>query len=150
MPSLTTIKQLADIVTNIPLNRLMGIKFACIDKDTVTAKFKMKKEMIGNPFYGILHGGVISTALDVAGGFAAMVSVVYKYPRLEISELQNRVGKSSTINLNINYIHPGKGKHFTATASVLHSGNKICFTRIELVNDEKTLLAAGEGVYLIG
>ena len=36
--------------------------------------FDMRPELVGNPRRQILHGGVISSTLDVAGGFAILIA----------------------------------------------------------------------------
>lgn len=112
--------------------------------------FSMKQELIGNFLQGILHGGVISSVLDMAGGVVAMVSAIQKFPKKNVEELKKILGKCSTIDLHVNYIQPGRGEIFHAEANILHSGNKICFTQSALRNEEKKLIATAAGTYLIG
>jgi uncharacterized protein (TIGR00369 family) len=145
-----TLNDFAHIFSSIPFNRTIGLELLSIQPDDVTLRFDMKKELIGNFLQGILHGGVISSVLDMAGGAAAMIAVIKKYPDLPMEELKNQLGKSTTVNLNINFIRPGKGEHFIAKALVSHSGNKITYTRMELFNHEEVLIATGTGTYLIG
>jgi uncharacterized protein (TIGR00369 family) len=97
-----------------------------------------------------LHGGVISAVLDMAGGTAAMLVVLQKNPDKNLEEVTALLGRSSTINMHVDYLTPGKGQHFIAHASVLHSGKKITFTRMELFNHERVLIAAGSAAYRIG
>lgn len=144
------LQQLADAFAAIPFNQLLGLQLEEFQKEEITLRFEMKKDLIGNYLHGILHGGVISSVLDMAGGAAAMVSVVKKSPQQSMEELTNILSKSSTINLNINYIRPGKGEHFLAKSKVLQTGQRICFTRMELYNHEEILIASGQGTYLVG
>ena len=51
----------------------------------VAARLTMKRELIGHHGHQRLHGGVISAVLDVAGGFAIMLSIAGD---AEINDLQ--------------------------------------------------------------
>lgn len=144
------LQEFTQVFTAIPFNQMLGLQLETIEGDHITMSFSMKDELIGNFLQGILHGGVISSVLDMAGGVAAMVSSLQKHSEKNIEELKKVLGKSSTIDLHVNYIRPGKGDRFIAKSWVLHSGNKICFTRIELHNNENVLIATGAGTYLIG
>lgn len=145
-----TIVELSKIFSELPFNRMLGLRMGEIHQDHVTMSFDMKPDLIGNVFYGILHGGVISSVLDMAGGVAVMIAAVQKRQGKTLEELAAVLGKSSTVNLHIDYIRPGKGEYFTAKSSVIHAGNKISFARMELINHESTLIANGTGTYLIG
>ena len=144
------LKKLTDIISDIPFNRILGLRMDAVQKDHIALRFEMKDELVGNFLQGILHGGVISSVLDMAGGAAAMIAAADKYPEKNLEELAGVLGKSSTINLHIDYIRPGKGDHFIAKAWVTHSGNKITFARMELFNNENVLFATGTGTYLMG
>lgn len=144
-----TIKEFADILNKIPFNRTIGLTMDTVEEELVTLRFAMKETLIGNFFHGILHGGVTSAVLDMAGGAAAMIAALKKHPDKSIDELSSVLEKSSTIDLHINYIKPGKGTHFTAKARVVHSGNKITFAEMKMFNHEGVLIATGTGTYLI-
>lgn len=144
------LQEFAQLINDIPFNRILGLHLELLEKEKVTLRFDMKKELIGNFFYGILHGGVISSVLDMAGGVVAMLSTLQKHPDKTPEELKEILTKSSTVDLHVSYVHPGKGEHFIATAKVMHSGKRLCFTHIELHNNESKLIATGTGTYLIG
>jgi len=146
----SAIPLLTKIINTIPFNRIVGLSLQSIEADHIMMSFDMTPELIGNYVHGILHGGVISTVLDMAGGTAAMLSALQKYPDKSFEELFAKLGKASTINLNINYLRPGKGEHFLAKASVIQSGNKITFSRMELFNPSYELIASATGTYFIG
>ncbi len=144
------LQQLSKVFTEIPFNRLLGLSLDKIEEDNVVMSFSMKNELIGNYLHGILHGGVISSVLDMAGGVAVMAVQVQKRAGQTFEEIAAALGKASTINLHIDYIRPGKGETFSAKAYVVHAGNKISFARMELYNHESTLIASGAGTYLVG
>lgn len=144
------LQQFTHVFLEIPFNRMLGLQLENYESGEITVRFTMKEELIGNYLHGILHGGVISSVLDMAGGVAAMVAVIQKTSITDVTELASIIGKSSTIDLHVNYIRPGKGEQFVAKARVMHSGRKISFAQMELYNNQSTLIATGTGTYLIG
>ena len=141
--------EIMQVFNQIPFNRMLGLNIEKIESDHIVASFPMQKELVGNFHYGILHGGVISSVLDVAGGVAAMIAATKKHSQRNIIELANILAKTGTINLNINFLNPGKGEHFTAKAWVQKIGSKVIFTRMELHNEE-IIIASGIGTYRVG
>ncbi|HEX2549033.1 MAG TPA: thioesterase family protein [Gammaproteobacteria bacterium] len=135
--------------SKIPFNQLLGITYHPSSDEELTLRFKMQKNLIGNFLQGILHGGVISSVLDMAGGAATIFAYCKKNPAQSLAELQEELGKTSTIHLNIDYLRPGKGEEFFAKAKVLRTGNKISVTQMELTNESNVLIATGSGTYFI-
>lgn len=143
------LQALATAFTTIPFNQLLGLHLDHLDLNHVTMTFNMKDELIGNFLHGILHGGVISSVLDMAGGMIVMATAIHKHPDAPIDELADIAGKCSTIDLQISYLRPGKGKQFTAKAYLIKSGKHVSFTRMELLNEEESVIATGNGTYLL-
>ena len=106
--------------------------------------------LLGLQVSRILHGGVIATVLDVAGGMMAVASALGRISEIEQSELVQRFGKMSTIDIRTDYLRPGRGKEFIATARVIRSGNKVAVCRMELHNEQGVHIALGTGTYLVG
>lgn len=144
------LQQLTVAFTTIPFNQMLGLKIDHIEDSAVTMSFSMKNDLIGNYLHGILHGGVISSVLDMAGGILAMATSAHKHANTSVEELTEAVGKCSTIDLQVSFIHPGKGDRFIAKASLIKGGNKIAFTRMELFNQDDKLIATGSGTYALG
>lgn len=136
----------------IPFNKLIGLKPKLLSADRCEFTFEMKDALIGNWLQGILHGGVISTALDVTGGAMAMIATWQRMERNATPqhERPQRLAKLGTIDMRVDFLSPGKGKEFTASAVLLRIGNKVAVTRMEFHNDEGTLVAVGTGTYLCG
>lgn len=61
-----------------------------------------------------------------------------------------RLSRLGTIDLRIDYLRPGRGTRFSASAMLLRSGNKVAVVRSELHNELGTLIAVGTGTYLCG
>ncbi len=134
----------------IPFNQMLGIELDELSTERVTMHLPMKPELIGNFVHGILHGGVISSLLDVTGGAMALIGAFDKHQHLSSAERMARLSKLGTIDLRIDYLRPGRGQRFTATAVLLRSGNKVAVVRSELHSDDGTLVAVGTGTYLCG
>ena len=140
----------ASFFERIPFNRLLGIELDELSAERVTMHLPMKPELIGNFVQGILHGGVISTLLDVCGAAMALIGAFDKHQHLSSQERMTRLSKLGTIDLRVDYLRPGRGQRFTATAVLLRSGNKVAVVRSELHSEDGTLVAVGTGTYLTG
>ncbi|MFG3451774.1 thioesterase family protein [Stutzerimonas stutzeri] len=134
----------------IPFNEYLGIELDEVSRERVVMHLPMKPELVGNFFHGILHGGVIASLLDVVGGAMAMIGVLEKHQHLTTEERALRLSRLGTIDLRIDYLRPGRGTRFSASATLLRSGNKVAVVRSELHNEEQVLVAVGTGTYLCG
>ena len=140
----------ASFFQRIPFNQMLGIELDELSHEQVTMHLPMKPELIGNFVHGILHGGVISSLLDVCGGAMALIGAFANHQHLPPAERMSKLSKLGTIDLRIDYLRPGRGTRFTASATLLRSGNKVAVVRSELHNESDTLIAVGTGTYLCG
>jgi uncharacterized protein (TIGR00369 family) len=129
----------------IAFNKLLGLKVESFDVEAPKLRFDMRPELVGNPSRQILHGGVISATLDVAGGFAIMLSLIGE-SALTPASFPN-IG---TIDLRVDYLRPGRGKYFVATARIVRKGSRIAVTHMDLHNDMGELIATGGAAYVVG
>ena len=151
MPKQKLLQLLQEITEDrIPFNKLIGMKIDNLDLDNIKIRFEMRPELVGNFIRGNLHGGVISTVLDVTGGMLAWTGIMKKMEGSTFEEITERFAKIGTIDLRVDYLRPGLGKYFVATGSTLRAGNKLSAIRMELHNDEGLLIAVGTGSYLVG
>lgn len=130
---------------HVAFNKHLGIKVESFDEQAPKLRFDMRPELIGNPARQILHGGVISATLDVAGGFAIILSLAG-----EMTGIPTSFPKIGTIDLRVDYLRPGRGKHFVATARIVRKGSRIAVTHMELHNDSGELIASGSAAYVVG
>ena len=131
----------------VPFNRVLGLKVVSTDPAAPRVRFDMRPELIGNPARQILHGGVIAAALDVVAGFAIHVALIEKQ-RAAAEEIH--FPNIGTVDLRVDYLRPGRGKHFIASCRVVRLGKRIAVTHMELVNDEGELIATGGAAYVVG
>jgi len=130
---------------HIAFNKLLGLKVESFDLEAPRLRFDMRPELVGNPARQILHGGVISATLDVAGGFAIMLALA-----ADMTGIPTSFPNMGTIDLRVDYLRPGRGKYFVATARIVRKGKRIAVTHMELHNDTGELIATGGGAYVLG
>lgn len=141
---------LQDIYENLmPFDRLLGVKVTTLTATDVKVRIDMREELIGNFVRRILHGGVISSVLDLTGGLVAAVELVKHMEHLHLDEIRKRLMRMGTIDLRVDYLRAGEGKYFIASGTVLRKGNRVAVVRTELYNDQTLLIAAGTGTYLV-
>lgn len=133
----------------IPFNKLLGMKIESLDFDGARVRIDMRDDLVGNFIHGMLHGGVISAVLDVTGGLTAFMSLLKRMGHVSTEEKVARLSKFGTIDMRVDFLNPGRGQFFIATATVLRTGNKVAVTRMELHNDEDLLIAVGAGTYMV-
>lgn len=145
------LRMLGDIYENqMPFHRLLGIRIISLTAEDVRVRIDMREELIGNFVRRILHGGVISSIIDLTGGLIAFVELMKHLDGLPPEELGKRFSRVGTIDMRVDYLRKGEGEFFIASGSVLRRGNKVAVVRTELVNDQGLLIAAGTGTYLVG
>jgi uncharacterized protein (TIGR00369 family) len=151
MPTEKLLQLLKEITEEkIPFNKLIGMKIETLDLDNIGIRFEMSPELVGNFTRGNLHGGVISSVLDVTGGMVAWTGIMKKMEGQSFDEISERFNKIGTIDIRVDYLRPGLGEYFIATGSTLRTGNKVSVTRMELHNDKGILIAVGTGTYVVG
>lgn len=85
---------------------------------------------------GVLHGGVIATLIDAAGGYAGC-----------FCGRPGRVRRSITISLSTQFLAPVTTGVLTARGRVRGGGKRIFMSTVEVHDGDGTLVALGEGVY---
>ncbi|AQQ00276.1 hypothetical protein B0W48_10980 [Pseudoalteromonas aliena] len=145
------IEQVGALFVNaMPFNQFLKISIESLSPEQAKITFPWQDVLIGNPAQKILHGGVISAVLDNAGGMLAAASVIDKLTDFDIQSVQQKLATLGTIDMRTDYLRPGKGEVFTASATLIRSGNKVCVCRMELHNEQAIQIAFGTGTYLVG
>ena len=133
----------------IPFNTFLGLETNGT-KDLSEIRFKMKPELIGNSKHKSLHGGVTAAVLDVAGGLVALLNNIENLLDKPPDLIQKRLYGTGTIDIRIDYLMPGRGEEFLATARIIRLGSKVAVTRMQLRNEKDELLALGTASYIVG
>ena len=121
---------------HVPFNRLLGLRGESIALGRCVLTLAVREEFIGDPRRPALHGGVVSSLIDTAGGLAAWSALP--------------PGESvSTVDLRVDYLEPaGLGADLRASAALVRKGNRVCHVHIEVTQGD-VLVADGRGVYNI-
>ena len=134
----------------VPFNRALGLRVDINNEAQVKVSFRMKDKLVGNFIRGTLHGGVIFSALDVVGGLVAFVNLCPRRKSRLSDEEMALFSRLGTIDMRVDFLRPGLGEGFVATGTVLRVGRKVAVTRMELHNDEDSLIAVATGAYSTG
>lgn len=141
-------------VYDMPFNRELGLELKRLDADHAELTFSNQTRLVGNAAQKILHGGVIAAVLDVAAGLVCVTSSLIRrdkpdHPLLE-AEMRQRLSKMGTIDLRVDYLRPGRGEIFTASAQLIRAGNKVSVARVDLHSDSGVHIATATATYLVG
>ena len=119
----------------IPFNAHLGMQVDVLEEGRCVLRVPYRDHLVGDPFRPALHGGVISTLADTAGGLAVF------------SQLDHTTSRVSTVDLRVDYLRPGRAEDLRCVAEVLRAGNKVAVTKMEVVQGEGYLVADGRAVY---
>ena len=118
----------------VPFNRLLGIRGESADEGRCVLRLPIRPELVGDPRRPAIHGGVISTLMDTAGGVAAWSAL-------------GEDETVSTVDISVDYLEPaGLEGDLRAEAVLLRKGNRVCHVRVS-VTQGPVLVAEGRAVY---
>jgi uncharacterized protein (TIGR00369 family) len=119
-----------------PFNRLLGIQLESAGDGHAVVLLPVRQDHVGDPRRPALHGGVLSSLIDTAGGAAAWSALP--------------AGESvSTVDLMVDFLEPGRlAGPLRAEAELVRKGNRVCHVRVRVTQDGM-LVAEGRGVYNI-
>ncbi len=133
----------------ITFNQTLGLRVLSLGPGGPRLRFEMRPELVGHYQHGRLHGGVISATLDAMAGLAMMVALGEKHAEESAEQVMHRFARLGTIDLRVDYLRPGLGRHFVANAEVLRLGGRVGTAQMRLVNDEDKLIATGSAAYML-
>lgn len=128
-----------------PFMQHLGMQFNVVNGE-IQGLIDMTPELIGNTHFRILHGGATAAVLDSIGGIAAMAEIYRRREGL-IEEQRKKVARLATTDMRVDYLSPGRGEYFIATAEVMRLGRKGCTMRMDLHNNEGKAIAIATAVY---
>ena len=119
---------------NNPFQHLVGIEVIKLGNGKSLLQLELKEHHFN--LYGIPHGGVHATLLDITMGTAA------SFP----DSIEREVD-SVTLNLSVDYISPPKTKLLISKGLITKKGKSICYCTGEIYDDEKNLIASGRSIF---
>jgi len=111
----------------------IGIKFEKLERGYARLKFNFNEKLtrIG----GILHGGIIFSAVDYAGSYA-------------VRTLEN-VKDGVTVELKINFLKPMKNGPFIVEARIISEGKRLIVVDISAYDGNGNLCAKALGTWVV-
>ena len=131
---------------DIPFNQVLGLKVQSL-RPAFLVRLAMRPELAGH--LGRLHGGVTSAALDTMGGCRVMLAIAERHAGDAAEQVLQRFAKMSTIDLRVDYLRPGIGHSFVATAELTRLGGRVASTLMRLHSDSGELIATGAASYIV-
>ena len=119
---------------NNPFQHFVGIEVLKLGGGESVLQLELKDHHFN--LYGIPHGGVYATLLDIAMGTAA------SFP-----DSSGREVDSVTLNLSVDYIAPPSSRILVAKGLVTKKGKSIAYCTAEIFDDDKTLIASGRSIF---
>jgi len=113
---------------------LLGLKATTVADGYAVMELAIGSELLNSQ--GSLHGGIIATMIDHAGGIAGCLCT-------ETGTMR----KAATISLTTSFLAPAFSGKVIATARKRPGGRQIFVSTTEITDETGTLLAVGEATY---
>ncbi len=117
-----------------PLQRLLGYRLEEWGTDYATLAYEIRPDHLNRA--GLLHGGIITTVLDTAAGYAG---VHCKAP--------GEVRRTLTLSFTTTYVTSAKAGRLVATGKRIGGGRSIFYATAELHDTGGRLVAHGTGTF---
>ena len=121
---------------NNPFQHFVGIEIIKLGSGKSVLKLELRDHHFN--LYGIPHGGVHATLLDIAMGTAA------SFPDNSGQEVD-----SVTLNLSVDYIAPPASKILIAKGKVTKKGKSIAYCTAEIFDEDQALIASGRSIFIL-
>ena len=136
-------------IEKVPFNQYLGMKVNHYGEQPLAIQIELRPELLGNFSRGMIHGGVTLSLLDAVGGMQVFRAVIKRLENAAEDSIMETLTKVSTINLNTQFLRPGIGEAFFATANVIRLGSKVAFVDMQMTNQDQLLIATAAGVYSV-
>ncbi|GHO46833.1 PaaI family thioesterase [Ktedonospora formicarum] len=134
---LTGADVIRQFIPTSPYIRYLGIQLVEIKPGQATLLLPFRNEVITRE--QVVHGGAISSLIDVAGMAAAWSD----------AEVPERI-RGSTVNLTVSYLAPAVASDLRAVARVLRRGRSLVYLDVEVYDAANSIVAKGIATYKLG
>jgi uncharacterized protein (TIGR00369 family) len=124
-----------------PHAEAIGMQFVGIEGRTVTVRVPYAKHLIGDPDTGVIHGGVMTTTLDNASGWA-----------IRCHEDWTKDNSMATLDLRIDYMRPATpNEDLVVQAECYKLTRNVAFVRgLAHQGDPGNPVAASTATFMLG
>jgi uncharacterized protein (TIGR00369 family) len=124
---------------NDPLCLLLGIRVADLSEGYARLALQVRGELL-NLGDEILHGGVLSTMVDLAAA-VALHTILDPWDPYAAGQ--------ATVEMNINFIRAVTGGEVFAEGRILRKGRSIAVGDVDVRDEKGELVAKGRATYMI-
>ena len=130
-----------DHLTHVPHARAIGMEMVEYSDGRSVVRVPYSEHLVGDPDTGVIHGGVITAALDNASGVAV--------PRLGLTPEQRAI---ATLDLRIDYMRPATPcKDLMITSECYQLTRSVAFVRAHAwQEDENSIVASSVATFMLG
>lgn len=114
----------------VPFHKFLGVELLEVRDGYCKLRFPFREEVIGDPRFRRWHGGVIATAMDAAGGLAAMTT------------LTSAEDKVATIDIRVDYLRGTSPSDLIVTGELVRNGNRVIATKMQAWQENEEKLVA--------
>lgn len=122
-------ESLEAFLQRVPYVRFLGMQVE-LAGDEMTAVLPFQQHLIGNPMIPALHGGVIGAFLEMT----ALAQIALVHPSRLVPK---------TIDINIDYLRPGRAQATYARATVRKLGRRVANVQVEAWQESRAQPVAG-------
>ena len=120
---------------NVPFHATLGLQVLQAQAGISRLILPFRPDLLGDAGRPAIHGGVLATVLDVAGG-AAVMSMIGEHDR------------TSTIDFRVDYLRPGEKRDLFGEARIVRMGTRVAVASALVHHGDPTQpVAEGRLVY---
>lgn len=123
------------ILQSAPFHQFLGVSFAEYEEGHVVLECPFREELLVNAEKEIVHGGILSSLVDIAGHYAVLSAVGTRVP---------------TVDLRTDYLRPGRRGPFRVEAEIDRVGRNVAVADAEIRQEQRgetKSVALGRGSY---
>jgi len=126
------------MLEEVPFHSFLKLKIVDLEEGYAKLMLPFRKEFLGDVRRPALHGGIISTLIDVSGGAAV-------WTHFSVDD------GISTIDIRVDYLRPGPDGDLVAEANVVRVGNRVAVvsTKVYIKGNKEKVIAEGRAAYNI-
>lgn len=123
--------ELESILTTPKYHQFLGLQLEELTEQSITIRLPYN-ELFNTSADGYIHGGIISTLIDVAGFFAVYRLLNHPVP---------------TVDLKIDFLRPARASDLLATATLVKLGRTVSIADVTVKDAEGKEVAIGRGLF---
>ncbi|MCM2459337.1 PaaI family thioesterase [Pseudomonas sp. CG7] len=125
-----TVDELQAVIDRNPFNVWLGLQVTKVGSDTIELRVPGRAEFVGTAALQRVHGGVISSLVDVACGYTVMAATGCG---------------TSTVDLHTDFHRGANLGELRIIGELIHRGNRLSCAHARISDGSGALVASGRG-----